>query len=206
VEVEGGAVVTPESDEVSDRILTIPNLLSLMRLLLIPLFVWVALGPEADRWAFAILAVSAVTDWLDGVIARRYHLVSRVGQLLDPIADRLFVASTVVVLAIRDIVPWWVVVLLVLRDVFMGGVQLVVHRRGLDPLPVHYVGKAATLCLLYGMPLLFLTTSDDPISDVAKPLAWAFVLWGLGIYWWSAVLYAEQASAVLGGRRLEVDA
>lgn len=198
--------MTPGSDEVSDRVLTIPNLLSVLRLVLIPVFVWVALGPEEDQWAFVILAVSAVTDWLDGVIARRYHLVSRVGQLLDPVADRLFVASTIIVLALRDIVPWWLVGLLVLRDVFMGVVQLVVHRRGLEPLPVHYVGKAATLCLLYGMPLLFLTTSDDTVADVAKPLAWAFVIWGTGIYWWSAILYAEQASAVVGGRRLEVQA
>lgn len=198
--------MTPGSDEVSDRVLTIPNLLSVLRLVLIPVFVWVALGPEEDQWAFVILAVSAVTDWLDGVIARRYHLVSRVGQLLDPVADRLFVASTIIVLALRDIVPWWLVGLLVLRDAFMGVVQLVVHRRGLEPLPVHYVGKAATLCLLYGMPLLFLTTSDDTVADVAKPLAWAFVIWGTGIYWWSAILYAEQASAVVGGRRLEVQA
>lgn len=198
--------MTPGSDEVSDRVLTVPNLLSVLRLVLIPVFVWVALGPEEDRWAFVILAVSAVTDWLDGVIARRYHLVSRVGQLLDPVADRLFVASTIIVLALRDIVPWWLVGLLVLRDVFMGVVQLVVHRRGLEPLPVHYVGKAATLCLLYGMPLLFLTTSADAVADVAKPLAWAFVVWGTGIYWWSAILYAEQASAVIGGRRLEVQA
>lgn len=203
--MEGGAVV-PASEDVSDRIVTVPNLLSVLRLLLIPVFVWVALGPEADRWAFAILAVSAVTDWLDGVIARRFHSVSRVGQLLDPIADRLFVASTIIVLALRDIVPWWLVAALLLRDVFMGVVQLIVHRRGLEPLPVHYVGKAATLCLLYGMPLLFLTTSDDLVSDIATPLAWAFVIWGTGIYWWSAVLYAEQASAVINGRRLEVDA
>lgn len=194
------------SAEVSDRILTVPNVLSLARLLLIPLFVWVALVPEADGWAFLILAVSSVTDWLDGVIARRFHAISRLGQLLDPVADRLFVASTIIVLALRDIVPWWLVGALLLRDVVMGVVQLRVHRHGLEPLPVHYVGKAATLCLLYGMPLLFLTTSDSALADVAKPVAWAFVIWGVGIYWWSAVLYAAQASAVLGGRRPQVDA
>ena len=198
--------MTSGSGDVSDRILTVPNALTLLRLLLIPLFVWLALGPESDRWAFAVLAVSSVTDWLDGMIARRYHAISRVGQLLDPVADRLFVGSTLIVLALRDIVPWWLVALLVLRDVFMGGVQLWVHRRGMEPLPVHYVGKAATLCLLYGMPLLFLTTGDDLLADVAAPVAWAFVIWGAGIYWWSAVLYAEQAAAVVSGRRWEVNA
>jgi cardiolipin synthase len=75
-----------------------------------------------------------------------------------------------------------------------------------EPLPVHYVGKAATLCLLYGMPVLFLTTGNGTLSDIATPLAWAFIVWGTGIYWWSAVLYAEQASAVLQGRRLDVSA
>ena len=196
----------PAPDQVSNQILTIPNVLSFLRLLFIPLFIWVALDLEADGWAFVILAVSSITDWLDGVIARRFHMISRVGQLLDPIADRLFVASTILVLAIREIVPWWLVAVLLLRDVFMGLVQLYVHRRGLEPLPVHYVGKAATLCLLYGMPVLFLATGDGVVADIAEPLAWAFIIWGTGIYWWSAVLYAEQASAVMQGRRLDVDA
>lgn len=192
--------------EVSNRILTIPNLLSFLRLLLIPVFIWVALGPEDDSLAFWLLAFSAVTDWLDGIIARRFDMVSRVGQLLDPIADRLFVASTIIVLALREIVPWWLVIVLLARDVVMFFVQLYVHRQGVEPLPVHYVGKAATACLLYGMPLLFLTTGDGLVADLSTPVAWAFVIWGTCIYWWSAVLYAEQASAVLQGRRLELSA
>lgn len=193
-------------NEVSSDVLTIPNVLSMARLALIPVFFWVALGLEADGWAFAILAISSVTDWLDGVIARRFNMISRFGQLLDPVADRLFVVSTILVLAVREIVPWWLVALLVLRDVVMGLIQLVVNRRGVPPLPVHYVGKAATLCLMYGMPILFLTTGDDALSDVATPLAWAFIIWGSGIYWWSVILYAEQAHAVLQGRRLDVTA
>jgi cardiolipin synthase len=196
----------PESELVSSRILTIPNALSALRLVIIPVFIWAALGPENDLLAFGLLVVSAITDWLDGVIARRFNMVSRVGQLLDPIADRLFVVSTIVVLAMREIVPWWLVLLLVSRDVVLFFVQLYVHRRGVEPLPVHYVGKAATACLLYGMPLLFLGTGDGVVADVATPLAWAFIIWGTGIYWWSAVLYGEQASAVLQGRRLELSA
>ncbi len=198
----------PESAplEVSDRILTIPNLLSFLRLLLIPVFIWVALGPEDDTLAFWLLAFSAITDWLDGIIARRFNMVSRIGQLLDPVADRLFVVSTVIVLAVREIVPWWLVIVLLARDVVMFFVQLYVHRRGIEPLPVHYVGKAATACLLYGMPLLFLTTGDGLVADVAAPIAWAFVIWGTCIYWWSAVLYIEQASAEVHGRRLELRA
>ncbi|MEO8107806.1 MAG: CDP-alcohol phosphatidyltransferase family protein [Actinomycetes bacterium] len=192
--------------DVSYRVLTIPNALSALRLVLIPLFIWVALGPENDLLAFGLLAVSAITDWLDGVIARRFNMVSRVGQLLDPIADRLFVLSTIVVLAVRDIVPWWLVVVLVARDVVLFFVQLYVHRRGVEPLPVHYVGKVATACLMYGMPGLFLTTGTGIVAEIFTPIAWAFIIWGTAIYWWSAVLYVEQASAVLNGRRLDSNA
>lgn len=199
----GEAEYDSVADVVSRRIVTVPNALSASRLVLIPVFIWVALVPENDLLAFVLLASSAVTDWLDGVIARRFNMISRVGQLLDPIADRLFVISTIVVLALRDIVPWWLVLVLVARDVLLFFVQLYVHRRGLDPLPVHYVGKVATACLMYGMPLLFLTTGEGPVTDVTLPLAWAFIIWGTAIYWWSAVLYVEQASAVLHGRRLE---
>lgn len=192
--------------EVSNQVFTIPNIPSMLRLLLIPVFIWLALGPEADGWAFCVLAVSSITDWLDGVIARRFGMVTRLGQLLDPIADRLFVISTMVVLALRDLAPWWLVAVLLLRDVFMGGIQLWLNRKGIATLPVHYVGKAATLCLLYGMPLLLLTTGTGTVADVVKPIAWAFIIWGTGIYWWSAVLYAEQASAAVHGRRLDVTA
>lgn len=196
----------PGDVDVSHRVFTIPNALSALRLILIPVFIWAALGPENDPLAFGLLAVSALTDWLDGVIARRFDMISRVGQILDPIADRLFVVTTMVVLALRDLVPWWLVVILVARDVLLFFVQLYVHRRGLEPLPVHYVGKVATACLMYGMPLLFLTTGAGAVADVALPLAWAFIIWGAAIYWWSAVLYVEQASAALQGRRLELNA
>lgn len=193
------------SDEPStvqtDAVFTVPNVLSFLRLLMIPVFVWLALVEEADGWAFTVLAVSAITDWLDGRIARRYNLISHIGQLLDPIADRLFVLSTIIVLALREIVPWWLVAILLARDVFMAGVQLVMRRHGLPPLPVHYVGKAATVCLLYGLPGLILTTGDTAFADVMRPLAWAFIWWGLVVYWWSAVLYAEQAHAIVHGRR-----
>jgi cardiolipin synthase len=177
-----------------------------LRLLLIPLFVWLALGPQADGWAFLVLAVSSITDWLDGVIARRYHLVSRVGQLLDPIADRLFVLTTIVVLALRDIVPWWLVIALLGRDLLMLLVQVAMRRSGLPPLPVNYVGKAATVCLLFGMTMLILTDSTSVLADIVRPVAWAFTVWGLGIYWWSAILYAGEARSVLRRRRVETSA
>lgn len=194
----------PGGDEVSNRVLTVPNVLSFARLLLLPVFVWLAVVQEADLAAFLLLAVSSATDWFDGWIARRHHLVTRLGQLLDPVADRLYVVTTIVVLAVRGLVPWWVVVAFIARDVSMFVVQYLMRRRGLPLLPVHYVGKAATVCLLIGFPTFFLTTGTTLLADAALPVAWAFTLWGLGIYWWSAVLYAEQAHALLHGRRLDV--
>lgn len=201
-----GADVPGPDDNVSNRVLTLPNALSFARLLFLPVFVWLALVVEADNWAFALLAISSATDWFDGWIARRHNLVTRLGQWLDPIADRLYVVTTVVVLALRQLVPWWVVVAFVARDVFMLGVQYLMRRHGLPLLPVHYVGKAATVCLLIGFPTFFLTTGSGALATAALPVAWSFTLWGLGIYWWSALLYAEQAHAIVTGRRLDISA
>jgi cardiolipin synthase len=184
-------------------VLTVPNVLSFLRLLMVPLFVWLALVPEADGWAVIVLVVSGITDWLDGQIARRWNQMSRVGELLDPVADRLFVVCAIAVLGIREIVPWWLVATLISRDAFMLLIQAGLRARGWQPLPVHYVGKAATACLLYALPMLLLTDGSGTAADVLRPVAWAFTWWGVGLYWWSAVLYAEQASALVAGRRAE---
>ena len=103
----------------TERILTVPNVLSGLRLLGVPVFLWLILGPEADGWAVALLMVSGFTDYLDGYLARRWHQISRLGQLLDPIADRLYILATLIGLGIRDIIPWWLVIFLLLRDVML---------------------------------------------------------------------------------------
>jgi len=194
----------PADVEPSDRVLTVPNALSLFRLALVPVFLWLVLVPEADGWAVAVLVVSGVTDWLDGLAARSLGQVSRLGQVLDPVADRLFVLVTVVALALREIVPWWVVAVLLGRDVFLAAVQLWVRSRGYPVIPVNLVGKAATTCLLYALPLLLLTDSTSALSDALRPLAWAFAWWGIGLYWWSAVLYVVQGSALVRGTTLRL--
>lgn len=182
------------AEQVSDRVLTIPNALSTLRLLGVPLFLWLVLGPEEDAWAVVVLAVSGFTDWLDGQIARRMGQISRVGQLLDPIADRAYVFATVLGLALRDIIPWWLMVALVGRDIvltLLTGPPL--HRRGYNGLPVHFLGKAATAALLYSFPLLFLGDSDNAAAMVCRILGWAFAIWGLALYYYSALLYLRQA-------------
>jgi len=184
---------------VSDRVLTLPNLLSALRLVGVPVFLWL-LFTHQDIWAFVVLALSGLTDYLDGKIARRFNLVSRVGQLLDPLADRLYVLTTLVALTIRDIIPLWLLIVLVGRDLFMGVVILLLKRVGQTGLPVHFVGKAATFNLLYAFPILLLSSVEGVIGDVAQPLGWAFAWWGVGLYLLAAVLYAVQAAAVIRAR------
>jgi cardiolipin synthase (CMP-forming) len=181
----------------ANRIWTIPNVLSMLRLLGVPLFLWLVLGPHADGWALFVLAVSALTDYLDGKIARALGQESAFGALLDPAADRAYIAAAVIALAIRDIIPWWLVALLVGREVVMGIVLLVMRLRGLGALPVHFVGKAATFALLYALPLLFLGEGVGKVHEAARAMGWAFCWWGVLLYWWGALLYIGQAQGLI---------
>ncbi len=174
-----------------DRIATVPNALSLLRLLAVPLFLWLALGPHADGWAIVVLAVSSFTDWLDGKLARLLNQTSRLGQLLDPAADRLFIVVTVVALSVRHIMPWWLAGLLLGRDVALLAFVPVLKRLGYGPaLPVHFFGKAATFNLLYALPLLLLGSGSNSISHAARIVGWSFGIWGTALYWYAGVLYA----------------
>ena len=184
----------------TDRVLTVPNLLSALRLLGVPLFLWLILVPQADGWAILLLAVSGFTDWLDGYLARRWNQISRVGQLLDPVADRLYILATLVGLLLRGIVPWWFVVILLSRDVLMAGVLWVLKRRDVVGLPVHFLGKAATFNLLYAFPLLLIGDGSTWWAEAAKIFGWAFAVWGTALYWWAAVLYIGQARRILASR------
>lgn len=186
-----------ETSVQTDRLLTVPNLLSGLRLLGVPLFLWLILVPQADLVAVLVLVVAGFTDWLDGYLARRWHQISRLGQLLDPIADRLYILATLIGLLLRGIVPWWFVVLLVSRDVIMALVLMVLKRRGVIGLPVHFLGKAATFCLLYAFPLLLLGDGSGPLALAAQILGWAFAVWGTALYWWAGLLYLGQARRIM---------
>jgi cardiolipin synthase (CMP-forming) len=150
-----------------------------------------------DWWALGLLAAAGLSDWLDGKIARAMHQQSRIGELLDPAADRLYIVCTVVALAIRAIIGWWLVVVLAARELMLGVVLLALRRRGYPPLRVSFVGKAATLSLLYAFPLLFLGSHHTSYAVIARVFGWAFALWGTALYWWAAALYATQARRLL---------
>jgi cardiolipin synthase (CMP-forming) len=186
--------------DVQQRVLTIPNAISFARLAGVPVFLWLVLGvrtQSGDWWALGLLAAAGLSDWLDGKIARAMHQQSRIGELLDPAADRLYIVCTVVALAIRAIIGWWLVAVLAARELMLGVVLLALRRRGYAPLRVSFVGKAATLSLLYAFPLLFLGSHQTSYAVIARVFGWAFALWGTALYWWAAALYATQARRLL---------
>lgn len=187
----------PDASTRSTRVWTVPNLLSLARLLGVPLFLWLVLGPQADGWALVVLMASGITDFLDGYLARRLDQRSRLGEVLDPVADRLYILAVVVGLALRDIIPWWVALLLPLRDLLLWGLVPFLRRRGYSALPVHFLGKAATFNLLYAFPLLLLGDGSGWWAQPALVFGWAFAVWGTALYWWAAVLYIGQARRIM---------
>jgi cardiolipin synthase len=196
----GTAVPQQQDGGTTDRVLTVPNVLSALRLVGVPVFLWLILARH-DGWALLVLMLSGVTDYLDGKIARRFGLVSRVGALLDPVADRLYILTTLLGLAWRDVIPWWLVVVLLGREAFMALVLLWLQRNGIGTLPVHFVGKAATFNLLYAFPLLLLGDGGSTFAHVALPVGWAFAWWGTTLYWLAALLYVGQAVALVRSRR-----
>lgn len=181
----------------TDCVWTVPNLLSVLRLAGVPVFLWLVLGPEADGWALALLMVSGITDFLDGWLARRLGQTSVIGQVLDPVADRLYILAVVVALALREVIPWWVALSLPLRDLLLWGLVPLLRTRGYSALPVHFLGKAATFNLLYAFPLLLLGDGDGTVATLANVFGWAFAIWGIGLYWWAGVLYAWQVRTLL---------
>ncbi|WP_309711463.1 CDP-alcohol phosphatidyltransferase family protein [Pseudolysinimonas sp.] len=181
---------------VSSRIVTIPNILSLFRLLLIPVFlVHLVLGHLG--WALLVIAVSAITDFVDGYIARHFNQISRLGQLLDPAADRLFILATLLGLAYVGVLPWWLVAVIIARDLLLLvlGVVLASHRFG--PLPVHHLGKMGTFAILFAMPVLLAAAAFPDVAAVALPLGWAAAIWGVFLYWWAGIAYILQAGRMI---------
>lgn len=169
--------------------LTIPNALTALRGLGVPLFIWLALDQKADGWAILVLVIGGVTDYLDGKLARMWNQTSRFGELADPAIDRIYIIATLIVLAMRDAIPFWVIALLLARDLILGFVTIALTRKGLPPLQVTYLGKAATFNLLYAFPLLLLALNDSVAGTIAFVIGWAFTIWGVALYIFTGVSY-----------------
>ncbi|MCU1583164.1 MAG: hypothetical protein QOD27_2080 [Microbacteriaceae bacterium] len=195
-------------NDVSSRIFTIPNILSFIRLGLVPVFlVLIILGHDA--LALLTLIVSSITDFLDGVLARRLNQVTRLGQLLDPAADRLFIFAALIGLAIRGVIPWWLLAIIVGRDVVLLILGVVLANFGFGPLPVHHLGKVATFCLFYALPILMIGQAFPDAAWITNPVGWAFAVWGAFLYWWAGVIYVVETARVVkvprGAGRSESD-
>ena len=180
-----------------DRVLTVPNVLSVLRLVLIGVFVYLLLGTQAYGWAVAVLMICGASDWLDGKLARLLDQYSRVGELLDPAVDRLFMVIVPISFAIAGIVPWWIIVVLIVRDGLLAAMLPVLRSRGLSALPVTYIGKASTFALMSAFPLILLGHWDALWSRVIGAIGWAFLIWGIGMYLWAFVLYVIQLVLVV---------
>ncbi len=177
------------------RILTVPNLISTTRLLGVPVFFW---SIVSHRFVLALLLLiyAGVSDWADGQVARRMHQYSRLGENLDPLADRLYIATTLIGLAVVGVIPLWLVVAVVARDACMLFYLAWLRTKGIFGVPVHYVGKGATMLLLYSFPVLILGQAFPAVDAPARAFGWAFGLWGVGMYWYAALLYWLQRGDV----------
>lgn len=174
------------------QIFTVPNIISLLRLLGVPTFLYLLLVAEAEVAAVVVLAVGGGTDWLDGWVARRWGQVSRLGELLDPLADRLYILATLLALTVREILPWPFTVALLARELVLLVALAILRRHGYGPLPVHYLGKTATFILLAAFPVLLLAAAVPGAAGWSHPVGWALAWWGLVLYWAAGALYLVQ--------------
>lgn len=192
------------SQEVSDHIITIPNVLSFLRLALVPVFL-ILLVEGQDALALVILAVSGITDFLDGFLARRLNQVSRLGQLLDPAADRLYIFAALLGLGWRELIPFWLVIVIIARDVMLVVLAVMLARHGSGALPVVNTGKAATAALFVGLPVLMLAAAVPSIGFLALPIGLAFSILGAVLYWAAGIIYIVQTRRLIRQRPVSAD-
>ena len=174
------------------KLLNVPNALTALRGLGIPLFIYLAISLEADGWAILTLAIGGATDYFDGKIARAWNQTSRFGELADPAIDRLYILAILIVFFMRDIIPIWMIVIIVGRDIVLALITLLMNRKGIPPFTVTYLGKAATFNLMYAFPFILLAQSEGAFGTIAFVLGWSFAIWGIALYISTGISYARQ--------------
>jgi len=179
------------------KLLNVPNGLTGLRALGIPLFIYLALALEADGWAILTLAIGGATDYFDGKLARAWGQESRFGELADPAIDRLYILATLIVLYLREAIPLWVIAVLLARDLILAIITIALTAKSLPPLKVTYLGKAATFNLLYAFPFLLLALHPGWAGTAAYIFGWSFTWWGVGLYLFTGVSYLRTGIAAI---------
>ena len=179
------------------EILTIPNGITGIRALAIPFFLWAYISLDNVLLALVILTVGAISDYVDGKVARALNQESALGAMLDPAIDRAYIAATVIALVIKDVVPLWMLLLLIGRDLWLALILAIKRRRGTGVFEVSFLGKTATFNLLYAFPFL-LVAGDSGIGQVFFIGGWGFAIWGLGLYLVTALQYTYVAIQEFG--------
>ena len=178
-------------------ILTVPNVISMLRILSIPLIAYLVANRHLII-SLVVMLISALSDGVDGIIARRFNQVSKLGQILDPVADRLLILCSVLALSIASILPWWLLALVGARDVLMGLLVLALAQHNYGPLPVHFAGKTGTAVLMLAIPaLIFADVGTSAFFRFFHLVALAAVIWGVALYWLAGLIYARQGIGLL---------
>jgi cardiolipin synthase len=186
---------------VTDRILTVPNVITVVRLACLPLFLWLLFGRDNRVAAAVLLGVLGATDFLDGYIARHFNQVSTVGKVLDPVADRVLFIVAVGAIVIDGSVPVWFAVVVLAREVVVAGATLALAAMGARRIDVSWWGKAGTLCLMLAFPFFLLANSTFSWPGLAEFVAWGFGLVGVVFSYYAAALYVPMARRALAARR-----
>ena len=189
----------PGRERVHDRMVTVPNVITAVRLAGLPLFAWLVLGPQRLIVAFWVLVLIATTDWIDGYVARRFDQVSRVGKLVDPLVDRALLATAVITLLVAGLIPWPLVALILVRDIAVLGISLVWFG-GVPPIPVSNTGKLATALLMVGVPAFLLAGVEWAGTLVFTVVAWSATVAGIVIYYVAGFRYGRVARAIRKAR------
>ena len=181
---------------VHDRVFTVANGITAVRLLGLPLFIWLAAFVEAYGMAFLVLTLVGTTDWVDGYVARRFDQVTKLGKLIDPLIDRAMLATAGLTLLAIGFIPWWIVAAFVLRDVVLLGVGFAMFKGNNPNIPVSNLGKFATACLLIGVPAFLLGHMDWSANGAFLIAAYVFSIVGILTYYAAGWRYAQAARTV----------
>jgi cardiolipin synthase len=198
----GTGEAAPPEEPGLDRIATVPNAITLVRLACIPVFLWLLFGANRQTAAAVLLGVLGATDWIDGFVARRFHQVSTFGKVLDPVADRVLVVTAVLAITIHGAVPVWFGAATLAREVVVSGAVLLLASLGAARIDVLWVGKAGTFALMFSYPAFLLSHGSAPWQDPVNVVAWVTGVIGLVLAWIAAGSYVPVArKALADGRR-----